>query len=226
MQNNNEDLDLYAVWEVDPNYKKPETQVDYSQNFVGDWNATLEHNGVILKVELKLESDGIYSYKIYNNDIETVNVFGDYRFENNQIVIYFVETYGDYEYIQKDELSFDVSFVDSNLLIATCFYVSKTATSASIECFDVVLNKGNVKPENYYGNAILGTYKIEIFNILTNTFESFILELANNGGAVITCNGVTQNAYYRILNDKVMLLSNGFIGIQDITEYIVESNRV
>lgn len=226
LQNNNEDLDLYAVWEVDPNYKKPETQVNYSQNFVGDWNATLEHNGVILKVELKLESDGIYSYKIYNNDIETVNVFGDYRFENNQIVIYFVETYGDYEYIQKDELSFDVSFVDSNLLIATCFYVSKTATSASIECFDVVLNKGNVKPENYYGNAILGTYKIEIFNILTNTFESFILELANNGGAVITCNGVTQNAYYRILNDKVMLLSNGFIGIQDITEYIVESNRV
>ena len=226
LQNYNENLDLYAVWEVDPNYKKPETQANYSQNFVGDWNATLEHDGVILKVELKLESNGIYSYKIYNNDIETVSVFGDYRLENNEIVIYFVESYGDYEYIQKDELSFDLSFLDSNLLIATCFYVSKNGTSASIECFDIVLNKGTVKPANYYGNAVLGTYKIEIFNILTNTFESFILELANNGSAVITCSGVTQNAYYRILNDKVMLLSNGFIGIQDITEYIIESNRV
>ena len=226
IQNYNSNVDLYAVWQIDPNYKKPESQANYSQNFVGNWTATLEHNGVILSANLELKSDGVYTYKIFNNDIETVSVFGDYRFENNEIVIYFVENYGDYDYIAKGDLNFDLSFVDSNMLIATCFYVSKETTSVSIESFDIVLNKDTIKLENYFGNAILGTYQIEVMNILTNTLETYILELVNNGSAVITLNGINQNAHYRILNDKVILLSNGFIGIKDITEYILESNRV
>ncbi len=225
-QNCNTNTNLYAIWEHDPNYKKPDTMVEYNQNFVSEWTAEFERCGVIVNASLILEKNGVYTYKISNNGIETISVFGDYRYENNEIVFYNIQSSDDYNYLEKKDLDIDLTFVEDNILVVNCFLVLKNDTVVNIESFEVVLNKDNIKFENYYGNKLTGTYKIEVLDILTNTLDSYIIELVNNGSAIITFNGVTEYAYYRILNDKVILLSNGFIGVEDITDYILESNRI
>ncbi len=77
--------------------------------------------------------------------------------------------------------------------------------------FEQVLFCGKVRPVNYSGQAIVGSYDINGVNIV----------LSENGTATISIGDVIIEAYYRIENgNRIYLLENGSIGTGDITDFL------
>ena len=95
-----------------------------------------------------------------------------------------------------------------------------------MERFDVVLNSGNIKFANYYGKEFLGKYQFYEKDVLTNVINSYIIELFSNGYANVTVNNKIINVVYRVVENKIIILSNDVLGVKDLTEYINDSNRV
>ena len=226
MQNKNKNSELFAVWKINPNYDFPSSSVNYTHQFVGKWSAVFNHDGKIIEANLNLKANGIYEYTIKSNGLINSTIMGEYRFEENKLVVYSLSLDGDYQLIQKSDLSFDLTYLDSNILVTNCFYITKNDSSIQVERFDVVLNSGNIKFANYYGKEFLGKYQFYEKDVLTNVINSYIIELFNNGYANVTVNNKIINVVYRVVENKIIILSNDVLGVKDLTEYINDSNRV
>lgn len=213
LQNKNVNTDLYAIWSLDPNCQLPPDHADYDENFVGKWYAAFTRMHHIFDASLELNRDGTYRYVIYVDGAVNAELFGEYRCQNGGIVIYSVVLSNDYQVISRDRFNIDIRFCDDNLLVASCFYITKSSGEISIAEFDIVLNDENIMIANYYGCAFLGEYVSTggtIFDTIT---------LAENGTAFVRRAGSMQVVLYRADKDRIVLLSNG-IGVTDITDDI------
>ena len=226
VQNNAEDMNLYAVWEIDENIELPQDKVNYSEKFVGVWSSKLSYKNSILDIILLLNSDGTYNYQIYSNNEINIELEGEYRFIDNKLEIYWVKTLGDYQIIRRYDISFNLDYVEDNIMIANAFYLEKDDFGINIDFFAVVLIKDKACYKNYYSEDCIGSYKFNYIDEITQEQNQCVITLINNGIATIKINDKEYEGYFRIVNGRIILISNIFSGTKDITDYLIEENKV
>jgi hypothetical protein len=194
--------------------------VDYTGSaFAGTWSAAyIDNFGDYITVTFVLNADGTYAYAESCNGEPYYSAAGAYRLNGADISIITLENVGDYLYfMSKSDLTLNLMFIDDNILVAA----------------GNILIKGAVKPADYEGEDIVGTYR---YYVVSGDYEqSMLLVFSGNGTVVITAgmkyDGETEtetetaNGYYRIRDGRVWIISNS-MGVEDFTEYMSALTRV
>jgi len=221
MRNHSEQV-LYARYMA-------QTEFNYSdESFVGIWETSYTNIYGLIYARLEMFDNGNYDYQTFVNGTLSAHIFGLYLYDDSAIQILTVSMQNGANLIKQTDFKIESTFAEENMLIVTMFFLQENR----VEFYEHLLVKDNVVPVNYNNTDVCGIYEliqVETIGDLQKLNKN-VIELFPNGTAEVSVTMMSNDevtysnvdkCFYRILSDGTILsLSNGILGIRDITELL------